>query len=137
MKSSVDFSVSYWFISIPFSTLTVFPCKSLTRQCRYTFAPNCVLTLTVVNGSAKNGNGSWVVVSVISSSSSSGVSVNGEENSCQKFFGNVSKGSPALGRFTEIVLKSYFYAKLNKYASKTVRDVELFVIFICLARLIL
>lgn len=80
--------------------LTVFPCKSFTLQCRKTLDPSCVLTLTVVYGSAKNGNGSCVVVSVISNSSSSGVSVNGDENSCQKFFGNVSKGSPALGRFT-------------------------------------
>lgn len=60
-----------------------------------------MLTFTVVNGSAKKGNGSCVVVSVISNSSSSGVSVKGDENSCQKFLGNVSKGSPARGRFTK------------------------------------
>lgn len=59
-----------------------------------------MLILIVVYGSAKNGNGSCVVVSVTSSSSSSGVSVKGDENSCQKFFGNVSNGSPARGRFT-------------------------------------
>lgn len=53
-------------------------------------------------GSSKYGNGSCVVVSSASSISfSSGVSVNGEENSCQKFFGNESNGSPSRGFVTE------------------------------------
>lgn len=66
----------------------------MTRQCRYTLFPKCVVTLTLPLGSSKNGNGSCVVVSSPSSISfSSGVSVNGDENSCQKFFGYESNGS--------------------------------------------
>lgn len=78
--------------------LTVLPFKSFTRQCKYTLFPKCVVTLTLPLGSSKYGNGSCVVVSSPSSISfSSGVSVNGDENSCQKFFGNESNGSPSRG----------------------------------------
>lgn len=80
--------------------LTVLPFSefSFTRQCKYTLFPKCVVTLTLLLGSSKYGNGSCVVVSSPSSISfSSGVSVNGEENSCQKFFGNESNGSPSRG----------------------------------------
>lgn len=81
--------------------LTVFPFKSFTRQCKWTLVPRCVVTLTGLTGSSKNGNGSWVVVSSPSSISlSSGVSVNGDENSCQKFFGYESNGSPSRGFIT-------------------------------------
>lgn len=51
--------------------LTVFSPKFWTRQCRYTSFPNCVVSLTCVCSSSKNGKGSWcVVVSTPSSSSS-------------------------------------------------------------------
>lgn len=82
---------------------TVFPFKSLTRQCKWTLVPKCVVTLTGLTGSSKNGNGSWVVESASSSISLlSGVSVNGDENSCQKFFGYESNGSPSRGFITAI-----------------------------------
>lgn len=75
----------------------------MTRQCRYTVFPRCVVTFTLLPFSSKNGNGSWVVVSSISSFSSfSGVSVKGDENSCQKFLGNESNGSPSRGFITEM-----------------------------------
>jgi len=74
--------------------------------------PRCVVTLTLLLVSSKNGNGSCVVVSSISSLSSfSGVSVNGDENSCQKFLGNESNGSPSLGFITERRKNNIFFYK--------------------------
>lgn len=101
-------------------SLTVLPFKSLTRQCRCTLLPKCVVTLTLPAGSSKNGNGSCVVVSSPSSRSfSSGVSVNGDENSCQKFFGNESNGSPSRGLITAMQKK-----KMEKKKRKEKKERE-------------
>lgn len=73
--------------------LTVLSRKSFTLQCRKTRLPNCVVTFVELAWSSKNGKGSAVVFGS-GSVNSSYDSVNGEENSYQKFFGRVSKGSP-------------------------------------------
>lgn len=102
--TDISVSMREWEICI----LTVLPFKSFTRQCKYTLFPKCVVTLTLLLGSSKYGNGSCVVVSSPSSISfSSGVSVNGDENSCQKFFGNESNGSPSRGFTTAKKMEEY------------------------------
>lgn len=84
--------------------LTVLPFRLLTLQCSTTVLPRWVLTLRVaalVAASTKYGSASCVVDSDMSSVSSlDGGSVKGDENSCQKFRGNESNGSPSRGLTT-------------------------------------
>lgn len=110
-----------------YSILTVFPFKSFTRQCKYTLFPKCVVTLTLPFVSSKYGNGSWVVVSSPSSISfSSGVSVNGDENSCQKFFGNESNGSPSRGFTTATAHKHTKWTRTDTGKKRMVSTFEIF-----------